>query len=115
MMIESSKTPEEFIAFEEVGWDRATAAYENAFGPVSRQTSRPLMDAARISAGMRILDVCTGPGMLVEAAMQRGANAIGLDLSQEFVNSAKMRVPAGKFHQGDAQHLPFTDASFDAV
>ena len=115
MAIEKSRSPEQFIAFEEAGWDAAIAAYENAFGPVSRQTVEPLLDAANVRAGMRVLDVCTGPGMLAAAAIERGAQAIGLDFAQEVVALAQRRVPAGEFHRGDAQHLPFPDDSFDAA
>ena len=115
MAIEKSRSPEQFIAFEEAGWDAAIAAYENAFGPVSRQTAEPLLDAANVRAGMRVLDVCTGPGMLAAAAIERGAQAVGLDFAQEVVALAQRRVPAGEFHRGDAQHLPFPDDSFDAA
>jgi SAM-dependent methyltransferase len=115
MTIESSKTPADFMAFEQTGWDQAIDAYETAFGPVSRQTLEPLLDAAGVLAGMRILDVCTGPGMLVEAALARGAEAVGLDFSEAVVSLARRRVPAGAFRQADAQHLPFADARFDAA
>ena len=44
--------------------DEHIAGYEHQFGSVSRQTVRPTLDAARVGAGMRVLDACTGPGML---------------------------------------------------
>lgn len=115
MAIEKSKNPDAFVEFERAGWDAGIAGYDRAFGPVSRQTVRPLLDAANVRSGMRVLDVCTGPGMLVGAALERGAQATGLDFSQEVVELARRRVPAGEFHQGDAQQLPFPDDSFDAV
>ena len=114
-MIEKSRDPEQFSAFEQVGWDAAIEAYERAFGPVSRQTVQPLLDAANVRAGMRILDVCTGPGMTVAAAIERGAEATGLDFAKEVVELARRLVPAGDFQQGDAQQLPFADQSFDAA
>ncbi len=115
MPIEKSRDPEQFIAFEQVGWDAAIDAYERAFGPVSRQTVQPLLDAADVKAGMHILDVCTGPGMTVAAAIERGANATGLDFAKEVVALARRLVPAGSFQQGNAQQLPFADESFDAA
>ena len=115
MAIEKSKSPDEFISFERAGWDANIAGYDHSFGPVSRQTVRPTLDAAAVSSGMRVLDVCTGPGMLVEAAIGRGAQATGLDFSHEVVELARRRVPAGEFRQGDAQSLPFPDNTFDAV
>lgn len=115
MVIEKSKNPDEFISFERAGWDANIARYDRSFGPVSRQTVRHTLDAAAVSSGMRVLDVCTGPGMMVEAAIGRGALATGLDFSQEVVELAQSRVPAGEFRQGDAQSLPFPDNAFDAV
>lgn len=115
MAIEKSKNPDEFVDFERVGWDTNIAGYDHAFGPVSRQTVQPLLDAANVRSAMRVLDVCTGPGMLVEAAVERGAQAVGLDFSAAAVELARGQVSAGEFHQGDAQHLPFPDDSFDAV
>ena len=115
MAIEKSRNPEQFSAFEQVGWDTAIDANERAFGPVSRQTVEPLLDAAGVRPGMLVLDVCTGPGMLVGAAIERGARATGLDFAKEVVELAQRRVPGGVFRQGDAQQLPFPDRSFDAA
>jgi SAM-dependent methyltransferase len=115
MVIERSKNPQDFVVFERAGWDEHIVGYDHAFGPVSRQTVRPTLDAARVSAGMRVLDVCTGPGMLAEAALQRGAIAVGLDFSAEVVDFARRRVPTAEFRRGDAQDLPFPNDSFDAV
>jgi ubiquinone/menaquinone biosynthesis C-methylase UbiE len=115
MVIERSKNPEAFIGFERAGWDANITGYDQAFGSVSRQTVGPLLKAANVSAGMRVLDVCSGPGMLVEAAIERGAQAVGLDFSAQAVELARELVPAGEFRQGDAQALPFADNSFDAI
>lgn len=115
MVIEKSKNPENFVDFERAGWNAKIAGYDRAFGPVSRQTVRPMLDAANVRSGMRVLDVCTGPGMFVEAALEHGAHAVGLDFSQEVVDLARRQVPRGEFHRGDAQALPFPDDSFDAV
>ena len=112
--IEKSNNPSEFLDFERAGWGVSIAGYDDAFGVVSRQTVDPTLEAARVHAGMRVLDICCGPGMLAEGAIARGARAVGLDFS-DVVQVARKLVPAAEFRQGDAQDLPFPDSSFDAV
>ena len=115
MPIEQSRDPKQFSAFELSGWDTNISGYDSAFGAVARQTVRPMLDAARVTRGMRVLDVCCGPGMLAAGALERGAEATGLDFSLEAVELARRLVPNGRFEQGDAQALPFPAESFDAV
>jgi len=115
MIIEKSKDAGAFADFELAGWDHNIAGYDDAFGRVSRQTVDATLDAAGIRSGMKLLDVCTGPGMLVEAALRQGVEAVGLDFSEAVLKHARKRVPNGEFRRGDAQDLPFADSSFDAV
>jgi SAM-dependent methyltransferase len=115
MPIEQSRDPKQFSAFELSGWDTNIRGYDSAFGAVARQTVGPMLDAARVTRGMRVLDVCCGPGMLAAGALQCGAEATGLDFAAGAVELARKLVPKGKFEQGDAQVLPFPAASFDAV
>ena len=74
-----------------------------------------MLDAALVSRGMRVLDVCCGPGMLSAGALERGAEAVGLDFSVEAVELARKLVPKGRFERGDAQALPYPAGHFDAV
>ena len=104
-----------FTAFEHAGWEQVHTGYETHFGPLTSQSSEPLLDAAEVSAGMRVLDVCCGPGMISAAAVARGADAVGLDFSSAAIDIARTRVPGAEFYQGDAEHLPFDAESFDAV
>jgi SAM-dependent methyltransferase len=115
MPIEQSRDPTQFSAFELSGWDSNISGYDSAFGAVARQTVGSMLDAARVTRGMRVLDVCCGPGMLAAGALARGAEAVGLDFSAGAVELARRLVPNGRFEQGDAQALPFSAASFDAV
>ena len=64
---------------------------------------------------MSILDIGCGPGYVSAAAAERGANPIGLDFSREMIAIAKKMFPNIEFREGDAQNLPFADASFDRV
>jgi SAM-dependent methyltransferase len=53
--------------------------------------------------------------MLAGGASKRGADATGLDFSVQAVELASRLVPKARFQQGNAQSLPFPDASFDSV
>ena len=107
--------PKAFHEFEQSGWERAAAFYGDAFGALTAQTTEPLLDAAGVSAGTRVLDVASGPGFIAGAAAARGADAVGLDFSSAMIAEARRRHPALTFREGDAEALPFADASFDAV
>lgn len=115
MPIEQSRDSKQFSAFEHSGWDTNIRGYNSAFGAVVRQTVGSMLDAACVKPGMRVLDVCCGPGMLTAGALERDAEAIGLDFAAEAVELARRLVPKGRFQQGDAQGLPFPATSFDAV
>jgi SAM-dependent methyltransferase len=107
--------PEAVREFERAGWDRAAAAYENSFATATRQFIEPLLDAASIGAGTRVLDLCCGPGFVAAAALERGAIVNGLDFSTAMLGEARARFPAIALGHGDAEAPPYADASFDAV
>lgn len=114
MAIEKSTNPAEYLDFERVGWGEHIAGYNDTFGAVTRQTVEAILDAAQVRAGMRVVDVCCGPGMLAEAAAKRGASAVGIDFPG-VVALARRLVPSAEFESGDALALPFADNSCDAV
>ncbi|MDR3467905.1 MAG: methyltransferase domain-containing protein [Xanthobacteraceae bacterium] len=115
MPIERSSDPEIFSAFELSGWETSIGGYTSAFGAVARQSIGAMLDAAGVTRGTRVLDVCCGPGQLAAGASARGADAVGLDFSLEAIELARTLVPGGRFERGDAQALPYPAASFDAV
>lgn len=115
MAIETSEQPDAFREFEYQGWQTNAAGYEAHWGPLVRQTVDPTLDIAGIRAGMRVLDVCCGPGTLAEAACRRGADVTGIDISGELLDLARRKVPDGTFHEGNAEDLPFDAEGFDAV
>ncbi|MBP5341784.1 MAG: bifunctional demethylmenaquinone methyltransferase/2-methoxy-6-polyprenyl-1,4-benzoquinol methylase UbiE [Bacteroidales bacterium] len=61
-----------------------------------------------------VLDVACGTGDMVVELMKRGCTVTGVDLSEEMMSIAKTKAPA-TYILGDAEHLPFPDAAFDAV
>jgi SAM-dependent methyltransferase len=74
-----------------------------------------LVDVLGLSRGDRVLDVGCGPGRHARALGERGIEVLGVDISQRFVDLARVDAPAGvTFERLDARHLAF-DAEFDAV
>jgi SAM-dependent methyltransferase len=104
-----------FHALEHAGWQRAAARYDEAFGSLTRQAIDPLLDAAQVGSGARVLDVASGPGYVAAAAAQRGAKVTALDFSAAMVEMARSQNPEIEFREGDAGALSFADGSFDAV
>src|SRR5258708_15388324 len=94
--------PKAFHDFEQTGWENAAKHYGDAFGALTVQTAGPMLDAARVARGTRLLDVASGPGFLAGAAASRGADVVGLDFSSAMVNQARRRHPAIEFREGDA-------------
>jgi SAM-dependent methyltransferase len=73
------------------------------------------LDAARVTAGTRLLDAGCGAGLLALLASLRGAQVTALDASPALLAIARQRLPAADVREGDLEALPFADASFDAV
>src|SRR5213594_964118 len=107
--------PSAFRQFEHKGWQEIASRYDRGFASVTTQSLLPLLDAARVAEGARVLDVACGPGYAAAAATARGAIALGVDFSSEMVEEARGRYPGIEFQEGDAEQLSFTDATFDAV
>jgi SAM-dependent methyltransferase len=78
-----------------------------------------LVEAADLPAGARVLDVATGSGNAALAAARCGAEVTGVDYVPQLLDRARVRAAAEglpvEFMTGDAESLPFPDASFDAV
>jgi SAM-dependent methyltransferase len=115
MAIESSRNPGAFREFEHDGWETVSVGYERHFARLTIRTVPAILDAAHVAEGVRVLDVCTGPGMLAGAAVKRGAQVVALDFSGKLIEIARRNVPGAEFRQGDAQTLPFEADSFDSV
>ncbi len=62
-----------------------------------------------------VLDVACGTGDMAVSLVERGCTVTGIDLSEEMLAIARQKAPMVTFMIADAEHLPFPDASFDAV
>ena len=81
-----------------------------------------LLDAARIDAGARVLDIGCGAGKSTRDAARRAVDghALGVDLSSRMVEVARRRaeregVTNVSFEQADAQVHAFPEGAFDLV
>jgi ubiquinone/menaquinone biosynthesis C-methylase UbiE len=99
-------------------WSSGGGDYEE----ISSQISTALEHAVRRlqpQPGERILDLATGTGWTSRIAARRGAAVTGADIAEELLAAARRRAQAEglnvEYVTGDAEALPFDDASFDAV
>jgi ubiquinone/menaquinone biosynthesis C-methylase UbiE len=79
------------------------------------QSVEPLLDAANVAPGSRVLDLCCGPGHLSQAVRRRGGIPVGVDFAPEMIALAKAKWPDIEFREGDAEALDLPERSFDAV
>jgi SAM-dependent methyltransferase len=72
-----------------------------------------------IAPGTRMLDLACGAGPLSLMAARAGAIVNGLDIAANLIEQARERAVAEHlnvdFLEGDAESLPYADASFDLV
>jgi len=104
-----------FRAFERSGWQKAAHRYPDYFTVLTSQVLDSLLDAVGARSGVRLLDVASGPGNGTAQAAQRGAIAIGADISPVMAAHARRQYPEVPFVVADAEDLPFADGAFEAV
>jgi SAM-dependent methyltransferase len=99
-------------------WAAHADEYDAAVDPYHR----PLLDAAAIEPGDRVLDIGCGTGQTTRDAARLAASgsALGIDLSSRMLDVARSRaehdgIDNAAFVQGDAQVHPFEPASFDVA
>ena len=93
-----------------------------SFG-LHRRWKRRVIELAAVQSGNRALDLCCGTGDLALALARRGAEVTGVDFSPAMLEIAEARRQRNfksqtsnlKFTRGDAQQIPFPDASFDII
>lgn len=72
-----------------------------------------------IPSGTRLLDVACGAGQLTLPAARKGIRVTAIDLAANLVEQARAKAAAEglqvQVDQGDAESLPYPDASFDVA
>lgn len=94
-----------------------------SFAPTAMFTTPPaarLVGFAQVASGQAVLDVGCGTGVVAITAARAGARVSALDLTPELLEHARhnadiARLPGIDWREGDAEALPYADASFDVV
>lgn len=92
------------------GWVEHRDLFDQELAPFAEA----VIEAAAPGTGDHVLDVGCGTGTLVGRSIERGARAIGVDISPGMVEGAQRFHPEGTFLVADAQtddlasHGPFT-------
>jgi len=78
-----------------------------------------MAEAADLHPGERVLDVACGNGNTSLAAARRFCEVVGIDYVPMLLDEGRQRAEADglaiDFREGDAEAIPFADASFDVV
>jgi SAM-dependent methyltransferase len=86
---------------------------------VIEQSAVEFIERLALRPGTRVLDVACGTGNLSIPAARAGAVVTGIDIAPNLVETARRRASAEElkinFEEGDAEQLPYGDASFDEV
>ena len=92
------------------------------FGEIAKNTERAaegLVSRLNVPSGTRVLDIACGSGNLAIPLARGGADVTGVDIAPNLLEQARTRAAAenlkATFDEGDAEQLPYPDASFDIV
>ncbi len=116
-------TTDYFTPFPDASWlplhDQHLKSWTNSLSRYMGQGARVFYEQLDIPAGCQLLDVPCGSGQAALWAARDGVRVTGVDIAPNLVERAQARARAegldARFVEGDAEALPFEDASFDVV
>lgn len=105
-----------FDEHERSRWAGRAAAFDSSLAALCAHPAPSLLDAAHVTAGMRVLDAGTGSGTVAGLASARGATVVAVDAEPSMVELVRSRVPsAAEVRLAALPHLPFPTGHFDAA
>lgn len=114
--------PARFKEQERAGFNYVADRYEQTL-----EVTRPVIDRmitlAELEAGMRVLDVATGPGIIARRVGQLvglSGSVLGVDIAEAALEQARQKAAAEgllqvTFEVADAENLPYESEGFDRV
>lgn len=96
-------------------WSAVADDWGRYWGRFAEPVWEPLLRAADIGPGARVLDVGCGSGELLERLQDSGTRPSGVDPSPRMAELARARAAGADVRLGDFERLPFDDGVFDAV
>jgi SAM-dependent methyltransferase len=96
-------------------WSSVADDWGRYWGAFARPVWEPLLRAAAIGPGSRVLDVGCGTGELLEHLQEHGARPSGVDPASRMVELARARAVGADVRTGELERLPFDDDAFDAL
>lgn len=77
------------------------------------------LTSCNIPPGVKVLDVACGAGQTALPMARKGNKVTGVDIASNLIEAARKKAQAEglqvRFDEGDAEQLPYEDASFDIV
>lgn len=100
-----------------VSYNRVAAEYAQRFSDEldHKPVERALLDAFAASTAGQICDLGCGPGQAAAYLHARGAEVVGVDLSEAMIEQARRLHPEIRFLRADMRALPFADGSLAGI
>jgi SAM-dependent methyltransferase len=101
----------------DVSWTGSMPAiYQDALGPAIFEPFGPVLATAVSDTGASsVLELAAGTGIATAHLVRGPAAVTATDLNPAMVEWGRLHVPEAEWQVADAQRLPFSDGSYDAV
>jgi ubiquinone/menaquinone biosynthesis C-methylase UbiE len=95
---------------------RTAPRYDRAGPPFFTNVADRLLERVRVPPAADVLDVATGPGVMLSRLAHVHGRLVGIDLSRAMIEEARIRLAQTvELYEMDAEALDFSDDSFDFV